>query len=170
MRIDRVWAMPNSQTFKIKPIAQLLQEEMQDGVWIDPCAGWNSPAAITNDLNPDAPTQHHVDALDFLKELPTGTVDGVIFDPPYSFYELIRSYKGVGREKFKWGEFNTFWSYCKKEIARIVVPGGKCISFGWNTVGVGKTRGFEIVRILLVCHGSVRNDTLVTVEVKKYES
>lgn len=28
MRIDRVWAMPNKWTFSIKPIAQLLREEM----------------------------------------------------------------------------------------------------------------------------------------------
>jgi len=28
MKIERIWAMPNAYTFKIKPIAELLKEEM----------------------------------------------------------------------------------------------------------------------------------------------
>lgn len=52
MRMERIWAMPDKWTFAIKPIAQLLREEMGDGVWVDPFAGEKSPAAITNDMNP----------------------------------------------------------------------------------------------------------------------
>lgn len=52
------------------------------------------------------------------------------------------------------------------EIARIVKPDGYCLSFGWNTNGVGKKRGFEIVEILVVAHGGSKNDTLCTVERK----
>ena len=40
----------------------------------------------------------------------------------------------------------------------------KCISFGCNTCGLGKSRGFEITRILMVCHGGMHNDTICTVE------
>ena len=43
---------------------------------------------------------------------------------------------------------------------------GKVISFGWNTAGIGKTRGFEIKRTLIVPHGGSKNDTLCTVEIK----
>lgn len=43
MRIERVWAMPNKWTFTIKPIKQLLLEEVVDGMWCDPFAGENSP-------------------------------------------------------------------------------------------------------------------------------
>ena len=35
IQIDRVWAMPNKNTFEIKPIRALIDEEMTDGVWID---------------------------------------------------------------------------------------------------------------------------------------
>lgn len=28
--------MPNKATFTIKPIAQLLKEEMDNGIWLDP--------------------------------------------------------------------------------------------------------------------------------------
>ena len=49
---------------------------------------------------------------------------------------------------------------------RIVKPNGKVICFGWNSNGVGKTRGFDMEKILLIAHGSRRNDTIVTVETK----
>lgn len=35
MKIDRIWAMPNKWTFTIKPIAQLLKDEMDDGCETD---------------------------------------------------------------------------------------------------------------------------------------
>jgi len=44
--------------------------------------------------------------------------------------------------------------------------GGFAISFGWNSIGMGKTHGFEIIEILLVCHGGAHNDTIVTVDRK----
>jgi len=40
------------------------------------------------------------------------------------------------------------------------------ISFGWNSGGIGKTNGFEILEILLVAHGA-HNDTICTVERKR---
>ena len=61
----------------------------------------------------------------------------------------------------------TFWSRAKDECARILRPGGKALCFGWSSMGLGKMRGFEMKRILLVPHGGTRNDTICTVEVKK---
>ena len=52
------------------------------------------------------------------------------------------------------------------EISRILRPGGISISFGWNSSGIGKKRGFEIIEILLVAHGGMHNDTICTVERK----
>ena len=59
-----------------------------------------------------------------------------------------------------------YWADCKNEIARILRVGGKVICFGWNSMGLGKNRGFEMQRILLVPHGGSKNDTIVTVEQK----
>jgi hypothetical protein len=53
-------------------------------------------------------------------------------------------------------------------LANKIKVGGYCISFGWNSNGMGKNRGFEIVEILLVSHGGHHNDTIVTVERKVY--
>ena len=59
-----------------------------------------------------------------------------------------------------------YWADCKNEIARILKPGGKAICFGWSSMGLGKNRGFEMNRILLVPHGGSKNDTICTVEQK----
>lgn len=50
---------------------------------------------------------------------------------------------------------------------RVTEVGGEVLSFGWNSVGMGKSRGFEIVEIMLVSHGGMHNDTIYVREVKK---
>ena len=91
-----------------------------------------------------------MDALDFLKTFDDCSVDGVLYDPPYSPRQISEC----------------FWSNQKKEISRIVKLGGKVISFGWNSGGIGIKYGFEIERILLVAHGGWHNDTICTIERK----
>lgn len=77
LRIERIWAMPNKNTFDILPIKQLLSEEVDNSVlWIDPFANINRIARITNDLNPEFDTDYHLDALDFLKQFDTNSVGG----------------------------------------------------------------------------------------------
>lgn len=163
--------MPNKWTFTIKPIADLLKQEMGTGMfiegqWIDPFAGENSPAQITNDLNPARPTTHHMEALEFLATLLDNSADGALFDPPYSPRQVKEVYKGIGMATVADHTRMDFWSKCKDELARIVKPGGKVICFGWNSMGCGKSRRFEMTRILMVPHGASKNDTIVTVEYK----
>ena len=54
----------------------------------------------------------------------------------------------------------------KNEIARITKPGGVVLSFGWNTNGIGKKRGFDQVEIMIVDHGGAHNATLCLAENK----
>ena len=164
MKIERKWAMPNKWTFTIKPIADLLKEEVTDGIWCDPFAGMNSPAQFTNDIRAEMPTTHHMPAIDFLKSLSTESFDGVLYDPPYSPRQVKECYAGAGIEH--WDGRTTFWSDTLTECARILKPNGKLICFGWSSGGGGKARGFTMERILLVPHGSRKNDTIVTVETK----
>lgn len=169
MVIERAWCMPNKNTFTIKPIHTLLSEEITGDTWIDPFANNNKFAQITNDLNTDMDTDYHMDALDFLKMFADESVDGVLFDPPYSPRQIKESYESVGLDT-QGGVLtrSSFWSNMKAEIARIVKPRGKVICFGWNSQGVGKTRGFEMTRILMVAHGGNHNDTICTVEAKTH--
>jgi len=156
MKIERKWAMPNKWTFTIKPIRELLADEVVGGVWIDPFAGENGClyADYTNDIEKDG-----LDALEFLKGFANNFADGILYDPPYS----ITQARMYGKKEFS---SMKYWADCKNEMARIIKPGGKAICFGWNSMGLGKNRGFEMKRILLVPHGGSKNDTLCTVEIK----
>lgn len=157
--------MPNKWTFAIKPIRELLDEEVS-GKFVDPFAGMYSPATVTNDLNPIMPTNYHMDAIDFLKSFDDESVDGVLYDPPYSQRQVRECYDGIQGD-IKWDGRMTFWSKSKDEAARIIKPGGKAICFGWNSMGLGAKRGFVMQRILIIPHGGSRNDTIVTVETKE---
>ena len=167
MKIERIWAMPNKNTFTIKPIADLLKEEVVGGIWIDPFANNNKIAAITNDLNQDYDTSYHMDALDFLKMFDDNSVDGVLYDPPYSPRQVSECYKGFGKNVTKETTQASFWSKHKEEIARILKPKGKAICCGWNSMGIGIKRGAVMKRLLMVPHGGNHNDTIVTVEIKE---
>ncbi len=167
MLIERKWAMPNRWTFKIIPIKALLEEEMTDGLWIDPFAGKHSPAKVRNDLNPAMPAEHHLEALDFLRMFDDASVDGLLFDPPYSPAKVKQCYQNIGTALTGGETSMRFWSSRKDEVARVMAPGGKVICCGWNSMGICMKRGFEITRVLLVPHGGAKNDTIVTVEIKK---
>lgn len=79
--------------------------------------------------------------------------------------QVRECYDGIGGG-LHWDGKTTFWSRAKDECARILRPGGKVLCFGWNSMGLGLNRGFEMRRVLLVPHGGNRNDTICTVEVK----
>lgn len=166
MTIERIWQMPNKQTFEIKPIAEFIKRHSVDGVSIDPFANRNRIASITNDLDPQYDCDFNMDALDFLRKFEDESVDFVLFDPPYSPRQVSESYKHLGLSVNMQTTQASFWSNMKKEVSRIVKPGGKVLCFGWNSMGIGKTRGFDMVEVLLVPHGGHHNDTICTAEVK----
>lgn len=162
MKISRVWAMPSIWTFGVKPIAELLARYNIGVGWVDPFAGENSPAELTNDIEGRG-AKYQLDALEFLKQREADIFDGVLFDPPYSTEQCLRRYTPKHNGTAGRAEY---WAKCKDEITRIIKPGGTLISFCWDSCGAGKNRGFEIIEILLVCHGACHNDTIVTVERK----
>ena len=162
IEINRIWAMPNKHTFTIKPIYDLLNRYKVGNGWADPFAGENSPAEITNDLNPEKPTQYHLDAKEFVKSLEK--IDGVLFDPPYSLRQIKECYDNIGIPL----DYNQTLDASFSEVKNILADKIEkyVISFGWNSNGFGINRGFELVEILLIPHGGHHNDTIITVEKK----
>ena len=163
--------MPNKYTFKMRCVQELISRYTKDGLgWVDPFCGENSPAEWTNDIDPDKRASSHNDGLIFLKSFPSDLFNGALFDPPYSPEQCLRLYSPVSRKgKRSWGTGGkaTYQAECKDEVARIVKPGGIVISFGWDTNGIGKKRGFTVIEVLDICHGACHNDTLITVEQKR---
>lgn len=163
---QREWAMPSKWTFEIKPIKSLLDYYSVGSGWIDPFCGIKSPAEFRNDLNPEnRHAQYNLEALEFLN-LRDWKIKGAIFDPPYSLTQVSRSYKDIGMN-FKSKENPTGgFPKVKQRISNLLNKGQICISFGWNSCGIGKKNNMELIHLLVVCHGGNRNDTIVTVERK----
>lgn len=175
MIFDRVWSMPNSRTFRIKPIRELIADELIEGVILDPFANdshikgimTEKQKYISNDLDTQYDTNYHLDALDFFKLFDDSSVDMILYDPPYSVRQVSECYTSLGMTVNRETTQSSYWTKHKKEITRIMKPNGKVVSFGWNSGGIGKTNGFKIEKILLVPHGGIHNDTICTVEVKE---
>jgi len=164
---SRIWEMPNSNTFDIKCIGKLIYKYFNpEFESIDPFANKNRIAKITNDLDPEMKADYCMDALDFLKQFADNSMDFVLYDPPYSPRQVSECYKKLGKTVNMQTTQASFWGNLKKEIARITKPDGIVISFSWNTNGIGKTKGFQIIEILTVAHGGQHNDTICTVERK----
>lgn len=173
LEINRIWAMPNKNTFKIKPIRELIERRIKEvkdknpnAIIIDPFANQSKLADITNDLDNQYDTDYHMDALDFLKMFNDKSIDMVLYDPPFSPRQVAECYKNLGETVNMQTTQSSYWSRHKKEISRIIKKNGIVITCGWNSGGIGKTNGFEIVEILLVPHGGWHNDTIVTVDKK----
>ncbi len=169
--ITRVWAMPNKQTFSIKPIKDLIQRYLPMGRamgWVDPFCGRSEYCEFQNDINPENHNKP-LEAMEFIKQFKKNSIKGYLLDPPYSLNQLRTLYDDYTEGKGLFcvrPDSMIYWSTFKDQVAKQIELGGYCISFGWNSMGLGLNRGFEQVEILLVPHGGSRNDTIVVVERK----
>lgn len=175
MTITKEWAMPNGKTFTIKPIKELILRYVKEGMTvIDPFANEASIKAslpscvyISNDLDPNYKCDYSLEAGEFLERFKDQSVDLVLYDPPYSPRQVKEVYTSLERTVTMQDTQSSYWTKFKKEIARVLKPNGICITFGWNTNGIGKINGTEQIEILIVAHGGNRNDTLCVVERKE---
>lgn len=167
IKITKRWAMPNKNTFEIKPVKELLEKYVKPNLLsIDAFANKSKIAKITNDIDKQYQTDYNFEALDFYKLFNDNSVDIVLYDPPYSSRQVSEVYKKLKRTVDFQTTSSKYWRLQKDEISRILKPDGLCISFGWNSNGIGKCRNFKAIEILLIAHGGKHNDTIVTVERK----
>lgn len=168
MKFSRTWAMPNADTFNIKPIGEFVQRYLQSSqVSVDPFARNKNWATYTNDLNPSTSAVYHLDAEAFLHHLAESYVkaDLVIFDPPYSPRQISECYKNIGLNVgTKETQNAVLYKRVRDAIIPICNPDTIVLSFGWNSTGMGQKHGFEQIEIMIVCHGGGHNDTICLAE------
>src|SRR3990172_1007669 len=124
---------------------------------------------IKNEMNRHKPTDYHLDVLTFLRFMEQGKIraDVVIFDPPYSPRQIKDCYESVGLRMEQWDAGRAAsWRQERTIIRRILRPGGIALSFGWSSIGMGVLHGFELLEVLLVCHGATHYDTICMAERK----
>jgi tRNA1(Val) A37 N6-methylase TrmN6 len=163
IEIKREWNPASRNTFKIKPIRNLIDKYYHKNS-IDPFANLCKIATVTNDIDTQYDTTYNLDALEFLKLFDNNSIDLVLYDPPYSPRQVSECYKKLAQTVDMKTTQASYWSNQKKEISRIVAKDGIVITCSWNSGGIGKKYGFEIIEILMIAHGGWHNDTIVVVE------
>jgi len=156
IKIEKAWAMASKNTFSIPPIKKLIDEEI-------------GTAPGTMILDP-FPFESKIDCFEYFEQFKDESMVYGLIDPEYSLRQRSEHYKKnkcfLKDKTAGWHTSAGWTSAVKDEVARIIKPGGKTITFGWNSSGIGMKRGFIQTRILLVAHGGDHNDTICTVEVK----
>jgi len=175
MNYRRVWAMPSKHTFSIKPIREFIDVNTPIKVreTCDPFCGESTLGKYRNDMQFGG-----IDGLAFLQTFDKESIELLYFDPPYSPRQLKECYNNCGVHLADTKA--SYWASLRNEIKRILIPDGICLSFGWNSVGVGTVRKFMEVDGQLVCyltdydevdgqivsHGGQHNDTICKAEIK----
>lgn len=171
MEMSRTWAMPDKDTFSIKPIGDFVKKHLRESkISVDPFARNKDWATHTNDLSTETSAQYHMDAEDFCLMLKEKNIqaDLAIFDPPYSPRQVSECYKSVGiKVGMKETQTGSMYKRVRNALDGIVKPGGIVLSFGWNSVGMGINRNYEIIEIMLCCHGGPHHDTICVSEKKR---
>lgn len=60
--------------------------------------------------------------------------------------------------------FSVLYARTRLALLPVLTDDAIVLSFGWNRSGMGKKLGFELVELLLVCHGAAHNDTICVAE------
>lgn len=167
---SREWAMPSADTFSILPIAKFVSRYLLNcsGVSIDPFARNTQLAQLRNDLNPNTSAPYHMDAADFLQAMRAeyeGKIDLALMDPPYSPRQIADCYHAAGITVDQQATQNAaLYARTRDALIPLLSPSAKVLSFGWNSAGMGRTRGFEPIELMIVAHGGGHNDTICMAE------
>jgi hypothetical protein len=147
-------------TFKNKRIKEWVENRCE-GITLNLFAGLNMLEGVNeirNDLDPDAPADYYMDALQLVEQFEGNVLfETVLLDPPYSYRKSMEMYGGR-----KMSAFNAV----KNGIDEILTKDGIVITFGYHSVSMGKTRGFAQEEVLLLSHGGAIHDTIAIIERK----
>ncbi|RFZ93078.1 hypothetical protein D0C36_15740 [Mucilaginibacter conchicola] len=143
-------------TFSVRPIREWVENVCESKV-LNLFAGPTKLAVdeLRNDLNPEMPAEHHLDALELLRSYSGDQFDTILLDPPYAFRKSMELYQGMVCSPFR---------QLKDELVRHLKPGGLVITFGYHSVVMGRTRGFRLEQLAVFSHGGAIHDTLASVE------
>jgi len=147
---------PKKYTFEM-PVVKLLTETWCIGKTLNLFAGVTrlNVDEVRNDIDPNAPAEYHLDALEFVNSWNGDKFDTIVFDPPYNLRKA--------REKY--GErYVGSLTKIKQDLPKILKLGGRVISFGYDSIGMSRRRGFKKVAVALVCHSGDHNDTIILLE------
>jgi len=155
---------PRKYTFDTKQIAKWVIANTQNGNLLNLFAGktrlfdYDANVIETRiDTDPTVYPNYVMDAESFLnmaieKGLKYNTI---ILDPPYNLRKSIEKYNGRYLSSFQ---------KIKEKVCNVIEENGNIITCGYNSISMGKSRGFNVMSICLISHGGSHNDTIITNE------
>jgi hypothetical protein len=157
VKFDYLKVPLNKMTFSRKPIREWVELQCVPRV-LNLFSGATklNVDEVRNDVREEMPADYHMDALEFVTGWSGEKFSTIILDPPYAYRKSMEMYGGAVSSAF---------NAVKNGLSRILVTGGRVITFGYHSISMGRTRGFHQDRILLMSHGGAIHDTIATVEV-----
>lgn len=143
------WAMPNKNTFSIKPIRNFIKKH-------DPNIGEQFDLFPFTDEDPK-------DCLQIMKEIPTGSITFATYDPIFSKRQRYEMYSIKGTDYQTHPEY---FQAVDRELLRIMKPFGIVLKFMFNGKRIP---GFQKFDGLIVDHGGQHNATICTAHRKIQE-
>jgi hypothetical protein len=109
------------------------------------------------DIDKNVPADYYMEAFEFVNFAKEQGMkfDTIVLDPPYNLRK--------SREKYG-GRYIGSFTKIKNALLPLMNDGCIVISYGYDTVGMSKCRGFEKIGVCVVCHNGDHNDTLCLVE------
>jgi hypothetical protein len=163
LTIERIFEMPRKWTFQMPKLRGWVESRLEGRVLnlfggVTLLTPPDGGSIVTNDIDPVHNSDYQLDACDLAqwtsKEF-ADQFDTVIFDPPYSFYQAAKTYGIKKQQKV---------SHARDVVEYVLRPGGRVISLGFNSTGMGSSRGFEKEGLLIVNGGGSHNDIMVLSE------
>jgi hypothetical protein len=163
--MERWFEMPRKWTFQMPKLREWVENRLEGDVLNlfggvtrlthplhNPVMG---RVILYNDLNPDLQADFRKDAYDLTqwREL-EGAFDTVVFDPPYTAYQAVKTY----------GRKAQLVSHARDVVEFVLRPGGRVVSLGFNSTGMSESRGFYKEAVALVNCGGSHNDYLLVSE------
>ena len=109
------------------------------------------------DIDKNVPADYYMEAFEFVNFAKEQGMkfDTIILDPPYNLRK--------SREKYG-GRYIGSFTKIKNALLPLMNEGCIVVHYGYDTVGMSKSRGFEKIGVCVVCHNGDHNDTLCVVE------
>lgn len=120
-------------------------EERLEGRVLNACAGEtklrHSGKTVRNDVNKDRPADYHTDLRELPAILEPNSFDTVVYDPPWSVFQVNDKYEGRGQDTIKQS------TQMARAIDELLSPAGKILSFGYTLDMIPSSMNYKIAEV-----------------------
>ncbi|WP_295769271.1 hypothetical protein [uncultured Mucilaginibacter sp.] len=154
--IDHICCPLHRYTLSVKPIRKWVEDHCEGSV-LNLFAGVTrlNVDEIRNDIDLRADADFHLEPVTFLDNWSGSPFDTILLDPLSAYRNEIELALKVVHDPLR---------SLKDALVKHLKPAGKVITFGYHTIVMGQSRGFELEKIGVFSHGGVSHDTIASVE------